>query len=622
MVMGKLLSIALVVMLVLGLAAAPWASEERDPLDSYDSPLIKARSHWIISGVSFQGFKVVSPSQAKEVVDSKPAPTLAVRKSEAYDPFKVAGDVRRIKTLFHERGYFKAEVTATEERNEANKSLRLIFTAKQGPPTLVEKTTLIWEDEHARRLWDDDVKTLLNLKPGQRFVLSQYEETKRDIAKFFADHARPRNKVLGQVRVYTERDRAEILFKITPGPRYLFGDSQVKGNHSLGRKFILDEATYTRGQPFSPSALEETQRALLNTGFFSSVSLRPLYKQAQDNQVPIQVEVRERDPHSIQLGLGWGTEDQFRVRIQQVNRNVLGWNETLSIEGKLSSIYTGLVGTLKKPYLFNRRSTLVLRGGLEQRDTEAYINNRLFINPALEYVVDNEWSWFVGYNSERDQLRELKTKVPDPSYEKQTFFISSIPLGVIFDNRDSFLDATKGTYGRLEVENALKAIGSEVEYIRAEAELRHVLPLPWENWYLAGRAQAGVVYPLPGTDRVPLIRRFFPGGADSVRGYPYQLLGPLDSSGKPLGGESMAVGSLEVRFPIYDALGGVVFMDVGNAWEKVENTLGSLRYTTGFGLRYNTPVGPIRLDIGYQLNPPSDEPFDRYAVYLSVGQAF
>lgn len=620
--MGKLLTIVLAAALILCPAVVSWASDDMDPLDSFNLQAPKALSPWRIGGISFQGFEAVTVFQAAEVVESKPAAALALRQNEPYDSFKVAGDVRRLKVLFQEQGYFNAEVTATEDRNEANRNLRLIFTAKQGPPTTVEKTTLIWSDDQARRLWEDDVKKLLALQPGQRFVLSSYDQTKQDIAKFFADQARPRNKVLGQVRVFLERNQAEILFKVEPGPRFLFGDSQVRGNHSLGRKFILDEATYTRGQPFSPSALKETQQALLNTGFFASVTLRPLYKEAKDNQVPILVEVRERDPHSIQLGLGWGTEDRFRVRIQQVNRNVLGWNETLSVEGKLSSIYTGLVGTLKKPYLLNRRSTLVLRGGIEQRDTEAYINNRLFINPALEYVVDNQWSWYAGYNMERDQLRELKTHVPDPAYEKQTFFISSIPVGLIFDSRDSFLDATKGTYGRLEVETSLKAIGSEVEFIRAEADLRHVLPLPWENWYLAARAQAGVVYALPGTDRVPLIRRFFPGGADSVRGYPYQLLGPLDSSGRPLGGASMAVGSLEVRFPIYDALGGVVFLDTGNAWERVEDTFGSLRYTTGFGLRYNTPVGPIRLDIGYQINPPTGEPFDRYAVYLSVGQAF
>ena len=620
--MSRLLAVALLGLAFLIMAAPGLAQDHLDPLDTYDLQSQGPASPWRVAKVSFKGFKAVQPGEAREVIESKPPGGVALRLGEPYDRLRVERDIRRLEQMFKEQGYFAAKVTVAQKRQPARKAVFLTFIAQQGPPTLVEKTEIVWQDKVTRRLWEEDVNKLLRLKPGDRFVLSKYEQSKRDIIHYFANQARPASQVLGQVRVYLEKHRAVILLKINPGPRYLFGDSQVKGNQRMSRKFILNEATYTRGQPYSLDALEETQRALLNTGFFTSATLRPLYSEARGNTVPIAIAVRERDPHSIQLGVGWGTEDLFRVRIQQVNRNVLGWNETLSVEGKLSAIYTGLVGTLNKPYLFNRRSTLVVRGGIEQRDTEAFINNRLFINPALEYKVNNDWSWFLGYNTERDHMRELKTRVPDPEFELQTFFISSFPMGIIYDSRNSMLDPTKGTYGRLEVETALKALGSEIEFIRAEADLRHVLPLPWESWYLALRAGAGVVYALPGTETVPLIRRFFPGGSDSVRGYPYQHLGPLDSGGKPLGGEAMGIGSVEVRFPIYKELGGVVFVDAGNAWESIDSSFGSLRYTTGFGLRYNTPVGPLRFDIGYQLNPPSNEPFGRYEAYLSVGQAF
>lgn len=616
-------------MVLLGLAlimgAAPVMAQSEgsgDPTDSYGLQSQGPDSPWRVSEVKFQGFQAIAPGEAEQIIESKPPPGLALRLGEPYSRLSVERDIRRLELMFKEQGYFSAKVTVEEKRDQTQKAVALTFVAKQGPPTLVAKTELIWEDEDTRRLWREDVAKLIQLKPGERFVLKQYETTKQDISRYFANQARPANQVLGQVRVYPAKQRAVILLKIRPGLRYLFGDSQVTGNERIGRKFILNEATYTQGQPYSLDSLEETQRALLNTGFFSSATLKPLYAQAKGNRVPIAIEVRERDPHSIQLGVGWGTEDRFRVRIQQVNRNVLGWNETLSIEGKLSAIYTGLVGTLKKPYILNRRSTLVMRGGIEQRDNEAFINNRLFVNPALEYVIDNEWSWFFGYNVEQDRMRELKTKVPDPSFENQTFFITSFPMGLIYDSRDSLLDATKGSYGRLEVEASLRELGSDLGFIRAEADLRHIAPLPMERWYLALRAGAGVAYALPGTETVPLIRRFFPGGSDSVRGYPYQRLGPLDSSGRPLGGEVMALGSVEVRFPLYKELGGVAFVDMGNAWESINTSFGSLRYTAGVGLRYNTPVGPLRVDIGYQLNPPSNEPFDRYDAYLSVGQAF
>jgi outer membrane translocation and assembly module TamA len=185
------------------------------------------------------------------------------------------------------------------------------------------------------------------------------------------------------------------------------------------------------------------------------------------------------------------------------------------------------------------------------------------------------------------------------------------------------LDPKKGTYFHVEAETAFSAIGSELDFVRPVAEISHIIPLTLrDRWYLAGRAKGGACFPGPNLDRVPLIRRFFPGGADSVRGYPYQRLGPLDSSGKPLGGEAFVEASLEVRFPLYQELGGVVFMDAGNAYEKINEEVGGLRFTTGAGLRYQTPVGPLRLDFGYQLNPPAEAPISRYAVYLSVGQAF
>jgi outer membrane translocation and assembly module TamA len=220
-------------------------------------------------------------------------------------------------------------------------------------------------------------------------------------------------------------------------------------------------------------------------------------------------------------------------------------------------------------------------------------------------------------------MLDLKVQAEDPEFEKQNFFISSAPVGMIYDSRDSVLNPKRGTYFKAEAETALKALGSELQFIRPVAELRHVIPFPWlKEWYLAGKVKAGFVIPLPSNEPIPLIRRFFGGGADSVRGYPYQKLGHLDAGGKPFGGEAAFEGSLELRFPIYKELGGVLFIDGGNVYRDIYADWETLRFTAGAGLRYQTPVGPLRLDFGYQLNPPEHDAFDPYQFYLSVGQAF
>ncbi|MFH1060187.1 MAG: BamA/TamA family outer membrane protein [Pseudomonadota bacterium] len=576
--------------------------------------------------MEFVGFQHLSREQALAVMETKPAPPLSVFYYPKFDRSSPERDRARLLQLYQEYGFFQAQIRLSLQRNLGDRMVKVTFTAMEGPPTLIAGVKLELPPTPEGEAWRPRLQALLDkITPGQRFLLKDYEEAKTALGEHLRDNAPPLGTVVGQVRVYREQDKAQVVFRVEPGPRLTFGPTLVAGFDRTKPQFILRELTYARGQPFSQQALNDSQRALLDTGFFSIVTFTPDFDHRQGEQVPVKLQVREAKPHSVRLGLGWGNEDGFRFRVLQVNRNILGLNDTLTFEGKVSQIYEGITGRLKLPYTPVRSCNLLLWGGVEQSDFEAYTNRRFFFNPMIEQKLWKNWSWYLGYNVEKDRMVELKAAVPDPGFEKQQIYISSVPVGLRFDNRDSLLDPKRGWYFNLDVETASDAIGSEVEFMRPVADLRHVTPLPIEGWYLASRAKGGIAYPLPGTDRIPLIRRFFPGGANSVRGYPYQTLGPLDSAGKPLGGEAMLEGSAEVRFPIWGDLGGVAFVDAGNAyedWEDIRSALTSLRYTAGAGLRYNTPVGPLRLDFGYQLNPPENAPISRYEFYLSVGQAF
>ncbi len=578
---------------------------------------------WRIREVRFQGFDNLSLDLVRSVLETPVPGIITLGELPRFDPARLERDTARLVQLYHEYGFFQATVQAKVERHPRSRTVSITFEAHELDPVRIEAVELRFQPPQAAERWRKELAAVLKLQPGQRFTLAAYTRAKQALARRLADLAHPLNRVRGQVRVWPAEHRARVILQVTPGPRVLFGPVEVKGNEDIEAWFIRRTKTFARGQPYSARALEETRNALLDTGFFNAVELQPLFSRLRAGQVPVRIVVRERDAHSLRLGVGWGTEDNFRLRIAQVNRNMFGLHETFTIEGKISAIYEGLVGRMKIPYAFSTRTTLRLSGGREQKNTEAYVNRRLFFTPLLEYRLNKHGTFYLGYNVEKDRLRELKTVVPDPEEEKALQYISSVPFGVRYDTRDSVLNPTRGTYFHLRVEVASDAIGSEVEFLRPVAELRQIWPLErYPGWYLAARAEAGVCYPLPGTERIPLIRRFFVGGPDTVRGYPYQRLGPLDESGKPLGGEAYAVGNLELRFPLWRKLGGVVFLDAGNAYESLNREIGSLRFTAGAGLRYHTPVGPLRLDFGYQLNPPADAPIGRYEFYLSVGQAF
>jgi outer membrane translocation and assembly module TamA len=166
----------------------------------------------------------------------------------------------------------------------------------------------------------------------------------------------------------------------------------------------------------------------------------------------------------------------------------------------------------------------------------------------------------------------------------------------------------------------MQAIVSDVSFIKLALEARHYQPL-WRQMIFATRLLVGGIQPYGDSDDVPSNVRFFAGGPGSVRGFALNRLGPLDEDDDPLGGSSLIAGSVELRFPIVGDLGGALFVDFGNVFDDAFTyRLDELRYAVGPGIRYNTPIGPLRLDVGVIVDRRQDEAFGR--VEFSIGQAF
>ncbi len=195
-------------------------------------------------------------------------------------------------------------------------------------------------------------------------------------------------------------------------------------------------------------------------------------------------------------------------------------------------------------------------------------------------------------------------------------------MGLRQDTTDDPADPRRGGLIATNLEVAPDFLGSSLQFFRTTAEVRRYHSLGATNVVLAGRLKVGFIDPIQATSEIPIYRRFFAGGEGSVRGYRYDYLGPRDISGNPLGGEALVEGSLEVRIPLYKDFRAVAFLDFGNVFLKIRDLdLGQLKYSSGVGLRYQTPVGPIGVDVGFPLNP-IDPGRDRYRFHLTIGQAF
>jgi translocation and assembly module TamA len=325
-------------------------------------------------------------------------------------------------------------------------------------------------------------------------------------------------------------------------------------------------------------------------------------------------EVSERLHRTIGAGVGYRSDDGPFIRTFWEHRNILGAGERLRIEAETSQILQRLEAQLRKPDIFIPDLDLVGGGALRREETDAFDSLSVTGNVGVERRFSRRLTGTAGVAY---RLAEV-----EDSDGSSTFGLFAIPLGMRYDASDDLLDPTRGfriiaesapmwdtlNPGTTFVKNRLTA----TRYFRAQNDPRLVL---------AFRGSAGAIVGAE-IDDIPADVRFYAGGGGSIRGVPFQLAGPLDDDNDPTGGRSVFEGSAEVRYQLLGDVEGVLFLDGGSAFEDELPEVGSAwQFGTGAGLRYLTPVGPIRVDVGVPVDR-RDDIDDAWQLYISIGQAF
>ncbi len=411
-----------------------------------------------------------------------------------------------------------------------------------------------------------------------------------------------------------EADTLEIESVVAAGPRLVFGPTEISGAPNVDTAFIESYVPWSPGEPVDVDDLEAYQSRLFATGLFAGVIVRVPETPPEGPAAPIAVTLEEAPFRTVSLGLRFSTDDGPAARAGFAHRNIFGAGERLEIAVDASLDEQIADATLTKPQYL--RDGQELSAGLELRRIEEDRFDELGATLTLGIRRELTERWSVGAGG------LLEASLIDEGMGDEEAYLAGLPLFAAYDSTDDRLDATRGERLRLSVTPFAGVFEDEATQFLT-IELRgaafHDI-LGDTRFVLAGRGRLGATI-AENITSVPATRRFYSGGGGSVRGYEEDFIGPLDDQNDPTGGLSVAEAGLELRAKLFGDLGGVVFTDAGVVSEGTALDFSDrVQVAAGVGLRYYSPVGPVRLDVGFPVNGRSVD--DSFQAYFSIGQAF
>ena len=565
------------------------------------------------------------------------------KRGSDYNPATVDDDLLRLQKYYFDRGYLDVRATLVKvEQNEANNTVQLQIRIEEGEVTVVREVEVKVQDPAPPEL--PPVETLRNdlpLRVDKPITKAAFDASRARLLLALQRAGYARAKVHPRTEVDRETHEAFLTYTLESGERTAFGRVAIQGAENVKAKAIRRRLTFQPGQIYSPTELTDSQAAIYDLGMFRTVTHRSLNLEATDAPLDIEFELSERQPRSFEIGLGLSTVEQFRLQAKWTFRNVFGGAEHLSLAGKISSPGLAFETRFHLPHFVTRRTrftqTVFVDSQKEISTDPLGLTDRILeiedAQPAFDVLryggesrVDHQFTKAFGgsagielsvnafSNVDPDAIRRL-----DPEVARDHFLFTQF-AELTWNTSNSAINATRGFIALLRTEHSATGLLSEFDFVKTSIEGRHYLPL-WRRVTFAARLKLGFLQLYGDSEVAPFNVRFFAGGPGSIRGFAVNRVGPLTDGNAPLGGRSLIEGSAELRFPFIGDLGGVLFVDFGQVFESsLVYHLDQLRYAVGPGIRYDTPIGPLRFDVGFITDRRPDEPFGR--VELSIIQAF
>ncbi len=563
-----------------------------------------------------------------------------------FDATELRRDEIRIQRYYQRRGFPHVRVQSEVKEGRRDWVRRIIFTIDEGPPTIIDSVRYEIDAAPDALEYLEDQSEFQRamrrqvMKEESRYQLIQhsdveglFQSTLRNLGFAHAD-------AYVTAQVDTAGSSADILITLVPGLLSYFGEIHIEGNETVSESLVKRQSELKTGGQFSSRKLRNAQQQIFGHPLFrfATVNMPP---QPPDSVVDINIRVREHALRSVRVQGGVGLEETVRLSLSWLHRNPFGNAHTFSVSTRTSFLEQRANLDYHIPYVFNPKSRINISPFGQRLDERGYLLLRGGINNSFIYQISREAAATASYEFTRNREIILSSDVTLPE-EEQRYNISALRFS--------------GYYNKLEVEqyqgwalrphaefSGLFGSGS-LRYNRYMLDVRRYFDIT-RSTQLAIRNEGGLMT-FTGLQTLPSNVRFYAGGTSSVRGWQRRQLGPkraiTDEDGGfkeyvPVGGKALYHFNLELRQELHWLIrhfGVAFFLDGGSVWQETEDfNMNDLQFGVGGGFRYQSPIGPVRIDLARKMNPTDEDLnifegedhgnwFSRWGIHFSLGQAF
>jgi outer membrane protein assembly complex protein YaeT len=603
---------------------------------------------------------------------------LRTREGNPYSQANLDADQSTIERLYRGRGFAGASVQVDSVPQAAPPGAGQVIvpvhiTILEGVRTVVGAVGI----EGNASIPDVRLRERIGMRPGDSYFDGQLRSDREAIQLYYADQGYQSATVDADAHFSTDRSQVNPVFVVREGPRLTVGHVLITGNVRTHAETIEREVLLKPGDPLSLSAEHESQRRLAALQLFRRAPQITELRHGDETTRDLLITVEEAAPTTI--GYGAGVEGGLRVVgdatstgvaeqkfelaprafVDLGRRNLFGKNRSVNLFASVSlypsnSSTSSTVGygftqyqvraTFNEPRLLGTAADGLVSGTIEQQIRSSYNLARRSATAQVSRRLTRHIGASAAYQLQHTKLLDVSVDVSDQALIDRVFTqvrLSSFLVQGFYDTRDDPVDASSGEYFSANGQLAARGIGSEVGFAKSFFTAQAFRRLPHARGVVfAAQARLGVAVGFPrdvvSTDpltglplaqtvsELPEAERFFAGGDTTVRGFSLDTIGRPDTiaaNGFPIGGNAETIFNVELRVPVRGGVGVVGFVDAGNVFARtVDLNLGELRAAAGFGLRYKSPVGPLRVDLGFKINPEPGEGLTAW--FISFGQAF